>query len=216
MKRYQDLRVKCASEQQAVTLWNNIISSCKELQSVYRVDPMEIGMMEFKKIQNIYTRTITGIDVRIVLTLLANQQRTEIYVANIVPTAVQSERLTMDEYNVTLNVFKENVIDVNLKNEIDTHCAMSAASYELKDLIPMSFSVFEKWMNQSPLSYHPYDMERWYDFVIAVHKNGEELAGEDLEKALQEDYHWRVEDANLFSEKLEDELELLKRYQNTH
>ena len=63
-----------------------------------------------------------------------------------------------------------------------------------------------------PLSGHPLDEHRWYDFLIALRKNKEYLSVNDFSKFIQENYNWSKTDLERFELKYEEQIDLLEYY----
>lgn len=63
-----------------------------------------------------------------------------------------------------------------------------------------------------PLSAHPLDTKRWNAFVVALHTNNEHLSLDDFQKYIQEKYGWKEDVIEVFSLKLESQLNLLEYY----
>jgi hypothetical protein len=82
------------------------------------------------------------------------------------------------------------------------------ASYSMEDLIPKSYEKLHLWMSNFPLSHHTFDTERWFDFLIALVDNSEELSSDDLEKYLREQ-NWNENDVQSQVLKYEEEINLL-------
>ena len=67
-------------------------------------------------------------------------------------------------------------------------------------------------MNAFPLSGHPFDEYRWFDFLISLRKNDENLSVDDFSKYIQENYNWSKKDIERFGLKYEEQIELLEYY----
>lgn len=210
MIRYQQLNLKKLNSQ-AEKLWNEINNACLTSGDNYiyelvpKTDFGPIARIEVRK-PNLAPSII------ILAALVKNNEWEKIYVANIIPSKPSSDRLSMEEYNDILSAFKSDVIDKAILIAPNVEIEYFSAEYSIEDCIPESYHHFERWMNGYPLSYHQNDMDNWYKFVSELHRNGEELGLDDFENCLTQDYRWSQEDAEDFSSRLTDELELLSVY----
>ncbi len=210
MTRYQQLSLKNL-DSQAEKLWDEIKNACLTSGDnyIYELVPKtDIG-----PIARIHVNKSNLVSSFIVLAaLVKNNVWEKIYVANIVPQKPASDRLTMEEYNKILAAFKSDIIDKSPRVFQNVAVEYSSAQYSIDECIPKSYENFKRWISAFPLSYHQFDMERWYEFVAALHINREELGLDDFENCLTQDYRWSQEDAEEFSSRLSDELDLLKVY----
>ena len=69
---------------------------------------------------------------------------------------------------------------------------------------------FSGGANKSTGSSHPCDKQRWYDFVVSVHKNNDFLPASTLERWLIEEGGWGENQASELAIEYEQELGLLK------
>ncbi len=53
--------------------------------------------------------------------------------------------------------------------------------------------LFYVWLRNSPESYHPYDMERFYDFIYNLLESREELSEEILTNSVKAEKSWTPE-----------------------
>ena len=210
MIRYQHLSIK-NMQSQAEKLWNEIEIVCESKKTDYKYEPVKksdlgpIARIEVSK-SNLIPSII------ILAALVKNNEWEKIYVANIIPSKPSSDRLSMEEYNDILSAFKFDVMDKAVLITPNVEIKYNSAEYSIEDCIPESYHHFERWMNGHPLSYHQNDMDNWYRFVSELYINGEELGLDDFENCLTQDYRWSQEDAEDFSSRLSDELDLLKVY----
>lgn len=214
MRRYQRLSIKNL-QAQAEALWNEITKECQSQGPDYMyelVDKTSLG-----PVARIIVNKPGLVSSIIVLAALKKDNEWEkIYVANIMPQKSGADRISIDKYNAILSTFKTDIIDKAIAAAPNAKLEYLASEYSIQDCIPETYDRFHAWIKGYPLSYHPNDMERWYEFVSALHINGEELGLEDFENCLTQDYHWSYEDAEDFSSRLSDELELLKVYDGMH
>lgn len=131
-------------------------------------------------------------------------------IVNIIPLS-NTYRINMDNYNSILRKFKDEVISQIVSsegNEVDEN----DENYEITDVIPKSYKELNKWLNNFPLSRHPSDEERWYDFLIALIDNDERISSEDLAKYIKEEYRWKDKDIDDLTERYSDQIGLLRYY----
>lgn len=220
MKRYRDYSIKCNSSKEARELLNTIVEKCKtdypNYQTMILKDEIKksIPSQELNKMNWIISNVKELPKSQIVL-LNPDYENTKVSIVNIVPTKDSGySHLSEETYNKILEHFVEEVInDIctdNSKYKIET----KSEDYEFKDLIPNSFNKLNKWINAFPLSTHPNDTKRWFNFVISLHQNkdNEDFSIADFKKWIEETKKWDEEVVIDFSIKLEEELDLLEYY----
>jgi hypothetical protein len=113
-----------------------------------------------------------------------------LYVSNIVPKEVR--QLNFDQYNHILNEFDR--FAKAAADSIGLRVELSSPEQSIEDwLSPDSaklLKAFSLLANKSTGSSHPMDRERWYDFLIALHRSGENPSVGLLERWLIEEEHW--------------------------
>lgn len=55
---------------------------------------------------------------------------------------------------------------------------------------------FLKWIINFPESYHGFDMDRFYDFVLSLKLNGEWITEDELHSAFKEEKKWEEDFRN--------------------
>jgi hypothetical protein len=119
----------------------------------------------------------------LLLHLLASGQR--VYVANIVPTEVH--QLTTDEYNAALVEFSSRFAEpaaAALGLAIDLGVPEVDLAAEVGEDVFQDLLAFSRASNRSTGSSHPSDRERWFRFLVALHRSGIELSTGLLEQWL--------------------------------
>lgn len=119
-----------------------------------------------------------------------------------------------ETYNKLLDVFCPDIFEPLSKvqgNKIETN----KEEYTIEELIPQSVDKLHAWLSNYPLSSHPLDINRWYDFVISLHENDERLPLEDLRDYLTEKYGWSDDDIYKTEIRLESHLDLLRYYDDS-
>ncbi len=114
-----------------------------------------------------------------------------LYVSNIVPQEVR--QLTIDQYNHILNEFNIRFARP-ATDSIGVRVELSSPEQSIDDwLSPQSaklLTAFSLLANKSTGSSHPADRERWHDFLITLHRSGENPNVGLLERWLIEEEHW--------------------------
>ena len=204
MKRYKDCSLQCTPTQNSYDLLN-IILQVSEYEG-YKVDKYSsLGNNDtlavyIKEKELIYSRVI----------LCAKNGF--VAIVNIVPMQESGiSHIKIRDYNKLLDFFRDKVFK-KINKEFGNVIKENTEDYTLSDIIPKSLPVLETWLNNFPLSGHPLDEKRWFDFVIALHRNKEYLPITDFEKYIEEEYEWDSSDVEEFSLKLESQLELLEYY----
>lgn len=209
MKRYRDYKIELPDYETAMALL-----SCAENKATsigLKVSEQSKGKGTFGN----FTAFIISIEglpkVRLVLSVYKTDGIFALSIVNIVPTQDSGySSLEKEVYNKILQYFVDRVLTpVNAgKYKVYTN----QESYTLKEQIPLSWNAFFLWVDAFPLSHHPHDQERWLNFVIALHKNKEDLSISDFEEWLQTEKGWSYDEIDYFSSKLEYGLELLEEY----
>ena len=114
-------------------------------------------------------------------------------------------------YNQMLDLFRADVFR-HIKEEYGNEIVENSEDYTIQEIIPTSYNALNAWLSAYPLSGHPLDTKRWYEFVVSLYRSGEELSLDDFEKYIKENYNWEDKVLRAFSIKLESELELLSYY----
>ena len=71
---------------------------------------------------------------------------------------------------------------------------------------------FQRWINNYPESHHPYDRERFYDFVYSLLENREELSETILTDSVKAEKNWKPEFVTEFVDLFLDKYFLLKEF----
>lgn len=132
-----------------------------------------------------------------------------ISILNIVPTEESGTyELKKSEYNHILKSYVKEIIAPLLTPATEFTINETPDHYSIEDLIPKSQKVLSTWVNGFPHSSHPCDTKRWFDFLISLMDNEEELSSDDFEKYLQE-VGWKEKDIVSQIIKYEEEKDLL-------
>ncbi len=132
-------------------------------------------------------------------------------VVNVLPR--DAARLTHDEYNAVLLDFYVTVASP-AADKAGATAALGPTDWNMEDHVsPKAFqllSSFSRLSNRESL--HALDRERWYQFIIAAHKERSPLTAGDLERWLTEDQGWSADRAYELVTDYEQERELLQVY----
>lgn len=147
------------------------------------------------------------------LVLHASDDKNGVAILNVVPLPKSGvSMLEKPVYNQILDEFSKTVFKAIAEkngNEINEN----TEDYTIEDIIPKSYATLDRWLNAYPLSHHPNDEHRWYDFLIALHKNNEYVSTGVLSDYVREKKHWSDKDILTMEIRYEDQMELLDYYE---
>lgn len=125
-----------------------------------------------------------------------------LYVANIVP--IENQQLSYDQYNYILKEFFEKFAKpVAEELHIDSKLTDDEQGIDnwISESVEEKLLAFSHSANKSTGSSHPSDEKKWFDFIVATHKENATLNSEILQRWLIEIENWNEEVAwNLISE----------------
>ncbi|MFZ0248278.1 hypothetical protein [Candidatus Binatus sp.] len=114
-----------------------------------------------------------------------------LYVSNIVPTELRE--LTYDQYNFIVSQFHARFVKPSA-DSLGIRVELSQPEQTLENWISPKTAkflrAFSNRANKSTGSSHPKDRERWFDFLIAMHRAREKLDSGLLERWLTEEEKW--------------------------
>ena len=205
MKRYRDCEIKCVAGQTAKELLKSIEKQC--IQKGYETDfsPSNVTGDALGVHINAKNLPISR------LVLCERPENNDVSIVNIAPLPKSGvSQIEPETYNKILDVFIEDVLGgfEEQGNKIETN----KEDYTLDELIPTSFGKLNTWLSFYPLSVHQSDAQRWYDFIISIHKNEKHLSSTDLGKYLKEECSWDDSDIVKTELRLERDLDLLEYY----
>lgn len=150
----------------------------------------------------------------VLLWLIARERRaTKWRVTNIVP-AVQNAALSEDTYYSLMISFREATLP--FANEAGVKISVPqlevGPEYWLTEKQVKLLDDFSQNANKSTGSAHPQDRKRWHDFVIAVHRDGSDVSGADIERILVEYHHWSERMAQELAIEFDQQLSLLRDF----
>lgn len=206
MKRFKDCYLKCKQGQNSLQLLSEVEDVCTALQfktnrtSVIKSRPCVIVELELNKLPSS----------RVVVSVFDDREC--VGIVNIVPLKSSGlSSLDYDTYNSILDAFKAAVFEEIQKSKSNI-IEETTAEYTIEELIPRSCGYLNVWLNNYPLSWHPSDERRWFDFLIALVMNNETLGVEDLSKYIKEKYNWDESDLLDVELKYEGQMRLLRYY----
>lgn len=114
-----------------------------------------------------------------------------LYVSNIIPHQVQE--LSLDQYNHILNDFHARFAKP-AADSVGVPVELTSPEQSIEDWLSPELAkllkAFSLGANKSTGSSHPMDRERWYDFLIALHRAGENPNVGLLRRWLVEEEKW--------------------------
>lgn len=182
MQRFRNITIHCDNEAAATKMLETIMSSCNKKPFVYEKDDERFQKEKIVRIISTYPNTHEAV-------IIVIASGSDVKVINIIPYKSSVFRIEKNEFNSLMGFFKKEVID-NIVNEgrID----FPPAEYSMESLIPHSFQKLDNWANSfgapDSLFSNTFDLNRWFDFMIALEMNGEKdnLSSGDLEQWLEE------------------------------
>jgi hypothetical protein len=133
-------------------------------------------------------------------------------VTNVVPTEVGE--LSMAEYNEALQRFHDEVVAPAAEGLGEVTIELSEEDVDLTHWLSVGTAArlrsFSSLANRYGL--HPYDRQRWNEFLIAAHREGTSLEGETLMRWLIEEEGWSEDFASDLVIEFENARDLLAQY----
>lgn len=206
MKRYKDCSLLCNDGQQPIELLDLIEQVSTE--KGYKIERFKTEQKNdslsvyIQKEALPYSRLI----------LFVNNGGRAVDIINIIPMPQSGvSHIGCEDYNKLLDIYSSDVFTL-IEQQYGNAIHQTTEDYTIQDVIPQSYSLLNTWIKGYPLSGHPNDMERWYDFVIGLHSSGEYLSLSNFEKYIEESCGWDKETIDNLSLQLESQLELLNYY----
>lgn len=206
MKRYKDCKI-ISNEGLSVSQILEVVESAAraksyktERNSCLRID--DVVMVYFKKRDLPYSRVVIS----------GSERDHSVYIVNVVPMPESGvSHIGIGEYNKILETFRLDVLD-DLCKDSKFKIEETSEEYSIEDVIPKTYPALRRWLDAYPLSGHPYDLHRWYDFVISLHRNREQLSLDTFGKYLREACKWDNDTIDEWELKLESHLDLVEYY----
>jgi hypothetical protein len=160
-----------------------------------------------------FTFTLTGQkDLPAAFLFLTEKTSGTLYVPNVISPS--RDRLSYEEYNQILQSFVEGVL-VPVQQHHPIEFKMSNTEIDLAARLPREvyerLRRFSAAANKKTGSTHPFDQERWMDFLVATDEMQTPLDAHTLARWLVEVDGWEIEQASRLAEEYEFGRELLKR-----
>lgn len=147
------------------------------------------------------------------LLAFATRSANTVYVSNIVPN--QISQLDYDQYNLILTEFHDLFVSL-LAKEMGISVKLTDESQTLEDWISRSTADklrrFSASANKSTGSSHPHDEDRWYEFLVSVILENDDIYSSRLRRWLVEEGGWSDDIADKLSGQFEEGIDLLKFY----
>ena len=206
MKRYRDCTILCNKNQNTEQLMQEV-----ETTSISKGYKVERTSSLVNNDALLVTIKIKGLPASTIVLGVYSEGK-GVSILNIVPlTESGVSHIDIETYNKILDIFKDDVFQ-EIHNRHYNSIETNKEDYTIQQIIPKSFDKLNQWLNGYPLSSHQFDTNRWYDFVIALHKSGESLPLDTLEKYVKERCRWKEEDITKMELRLESHLDLLEYY----
>lgn len=161
-----------------------------------------------------FTRAPTGTLPAASLSLWSHDQG--FYVPNVVP--LEAREFTHAQYNAVLGDFADQVVRP-VAARVGFRVEITDGRQQLSDWISPEAArmlrVFSAAANKSTGSSHPMDRQRWFDFILAVHRSGSQLDTDRLARWLNEVDRWDEDSAYKLAGEFERYISILE-YADTH
>jgi hypothetical protein len=143
---------------------------------------------------------------------LTDKSPSILYVPNVISPA--RDRLNFDEYNGILKSFRDNVLS-HVKPPHAIEFDLTRVTIDLSAQLPgevyKRLRAFSAAANKSTGASHPYDRDRWMDFLIEAVESHAPLDSHTLGRWLVEEGEWDPEQASRLAEEYEFGRELFER-----
>lgn len=206
MKRYKDCKIISRDGLSVSQILEVVEAAARnksyktERNSCLRID--DVVMVYFRKQDLPYSRIIIS----------SSERDNSVYIVNVVPMPESGvSHISIEDYNKILDIFRADVLD-GLSEDGKFNIEETSEDYTIEDIIPKSYPALKRWLDGYPLSGHPHDLHRWYDFVICLHRNEEQISLDTFGKYLKEACKWDDETIDEWELKLESHLDLLEYY----
>lgn len=139
-----------------------------------------------------------------------------LYVPNVVP--LETGEFTHAQYNAVLGDFTDRVVRP-VAARAGFQIELTDGRQQLSDWISadaaQKLRVFSAAANKSTGSSHPMDRQRWFDFILSVHRSGSQLDTDRLARWLNEVDRWDEDSAYRLAGEFERYISILE-YAATH
>lgn len=207
MKRFKECNIKCFPGQRIDELVQLVINESRnngyEVERSSTLDYNDTLIVTYNQCAYPY---------RVILSVLF--QESMLKITNIIPSSYCSlHSFNYDQYNSLLDEFVHKVLH-SLSSRYHNPIDITSDTFFIWDVIPLSYTYLDRWLNAFPLSGHSCDENRWFDFLIALLENHETLGSDILSKYIEERYAWDKVKLNALEERYDEQLRLLEYYVN--
>lgn len=214
MKKYKDLIVHTGSFEKALLGIVAIGEKCQQHQYFKYSEEIEQMYQADDRMNHILVE-LPNVPSAVMLVFASEA---DIKVLNIVPFNHSCDRIEKDVYNHIVDTFNEMIVQPLFAASYQIECTKDELS--IQEFIPRSYEALYRWTHcpgapNSPFT-HQFDLEKWFDFLCALHTNGEELSSGDLEQWLLEDNEWNEEVVSDAIIRYETERDLLNYYDSRY
>lgn len=147
------------------------------------------------------------------LVALVKKDDNSVHVSNVVPQNLSE--LSYCQYNLILTEFYEKFVKPSceiLKLKTELSKGEETINDWMSEISVERLKSFSSLANKSTGTSHPFDKERWYNFVISIVENNDKLESSELVRWLVEEESWAEDVARDISIEFEQEVGLLKQY----
>lgn len=206
MKRFKDCILLCTSGQSPIELLQIVKAECErqgmkaEINTSFAEHDTMGVYIDFEQYPSSK------------LVLNASEDKNGVAILNIVPLPKSGvSSLEIPLYNQILGEFRDEVYQTIATNSGNIIWENNE-EYSIEEIIPKSFPKLQTWLGFYPLSHHPNDEHRWYDFLIALLENNESVGSSVLSEYIKEKHQWS--DSDLFDLELrfESQMDLLEYF----
>lgn len=207
MKRYKDCKLVCLPDQNPMELMQLVMDECRK-------EGLCVEQSTSISDNDTFCVYVDFVDLPASkLVLNASTDKNGVAILNIVPLPKSDvSMLDIPTYNQILDAFSDKVF-CPITNTCGNPIEANTEDYSIDNIIPQSFPKLKTWLSFYPLSHHPLDEHRWYDFLIALLKNGERVASSVLSEYIKENYHWADDDLFDLEMRFESQMDLLEYYE---
>jgi hypothetical protein len=150
------------------------------------------------------------------LWLLVSPNERELTVANVVPVDVMDSPLSYEAYNDIVEDFYRRFFEPAALQS-GNEPVLSSDEWQIESVLSPSTTRllhgFSHFANRGGL--HPLDRDRWYDFVIAAHRENTTLDAPRLTRWLTEEEHWPEDRARDLAAEYDAQREILRKFDRT-
>ena len=217
MKRFRELIIPCSEKEAQILFPKFTLTVINFNGKKWEIHKKEIGRLFnedklFLYVNRLDENNTPDAMVAVVFSEYDNME-SKIWVSNIVPC--KTSMLSYSQYNDILTEFHADVIKPSILKPF--RCILTNDSFTGEECMGseswkllVSFSALA---NRTSL--HVSDNQRWRNFVTSIHRQETKLDSDTLQRTLIEELGWLEDKASVLAIRYEDELELLRQYDET-